>query len=111
MSLRLSVATLSFPLRLAEACHAPKTQGASRACNDVAFMSRLALAGRLGHCVFFREKAMAKLQELRIPVETCLTCHERCFCTCREPFNFTPMGANSILPAYLHVRPMGRTCR
>jgi len=37
--------------------------------------------GRLGHCVFFREKAMAKLQELRIPVETCLTCHERCFCT------------------------------
>ena len=32
-----------------------------------------------------------------------------------EPFNFTPIGVNSISPAHLHVRPthihMGRTCR
>ena len=31
--------------------------------------------------------------------------------TCREPLNSTPMGVHSISPAYLHVRPMGRTCR
>jgi len=27
------------------------------------------------------------------------------------PFNSTPMGFNSISPAHLHVRRMGRTCR
>ena len=31
--------------------------------------------------------------------------------TPREPFNATPMGATSISPARLHVRPTGRTCR
>ena len=28
-----------------------------------------------------------------------------------EPCNVTPMGANSISPAHLHVRTMGRTCK
>ena len=28
-----------------------------------------------------------------------------------EPFNFTPMGAESISPAHPHVRPMWRTER
>ena len=34
-------------------------------------------------------------------------------CKRREPFNSTPMGANSISPGSPHVRPMGvhRTCR
>ena len=31
--------------------------------------------------------------------------------TRRDPSNFTPMGVNSISPAHLHVRPMGRACR
>ena len=29
----------------------------------------------------------------------------------REPFNFTPVGFNSISPAHLRVRPMGHACR
>ena len=28
-----------------------------------------------------------------------------------KPFNPTPMAVNSISPAHLHVRTMGRTCR
>ena len=32
-------------------------------------------------------------------------------CTRRGPFDLTPIGVNSISPAHLHVRPMGRTCR
>ena len=30
--------------------------------------------------------------------------------TPREPFNYTPMGVNSILSSSPHVRPTGRTC-
>ena len=43
------------------------------------------------------------------PVST--RCGTTASCTPREPFNSTPMGVNSISPAHLHVRPMGRTCR
>ena len=39
-------------------------------------------------------------------------CSGRCrCCTCREPFNSTRMGVDSIAFGSPHVRPMGRTCR
>ena len=40
-----------------------------------------------------------------------VTIFESLPCARREPFNFTTMGVNSTLPAHLHVRPTGRTCR
>jgi len=36
---------------------------------------------RLGHCVYLDEDNLKRVQELKIPVEACLTCHKRVFDT------------------------------